>query len=74
MTRPTDFEPLLVTSRQAAAMLSVSERTLWSITASGRLPRIQLRRAVRYSVDDLRSYISAARIQADAPEVIDARA
>lgn len=56
--------PLLVTAREAAAMLAISERTLFSITASGELSRVQLRRAVRYSVEDLRAYIDRQRVGA----------
>jgi len=54
-------EKLLVTSREAASLLSVSERTLWSITAPrGPIPAIRLGKAVRYAVDDLLAWIEKA--------------
>lgn len=49
--------PLLVTARQAARMLAISERKLWSLTTRGDLPRIKLGRSVRYAVSDLLSFI-----------------
>jgi excisionase family DNA binding protein len=52
---------LLVDRREAAAMLAISERTLWSLTASGELPAIRIRKAVRYSIGDLQKYIDSLR-------------
>jgi hypothetical protein len=54
-------EPLLVSSRDAAAMLSISERKLWTLTNRGDLPRIKVDRTVRYAVDDLRNFIDRQR-------------
>jgi excisionase family DNA binding protein len=53
---------LLLTAREAAGALSVSERTLWELTASGELPVLRLpgrgkARALRYDVADLRAWI-----------------
>jgi hypothetical protein len=59
----TSVPRLLLTSREAAAALSISERTLWSLSAPrGPIPvvRPQGRRAVRYSVASLQAYISQA--------------
>ena len=55
-TEPT-VEPMLLTARQAAKVLSISERTLFSVTKSGELPAVRIGRSVRYSVDALREYI-----------------
>lgn len=52
---------LLLTSRDAAAALSVSERTLFSLTAPrGPIPVTRLPgvRSIRYSVDALREWIA----------------
>ncbi len=49
--------PLLLNSRQAAEELSISERKLWSLTASGDIPHIRIGRAVRYPADDLHHWI-----------------
>ena len=54
-------KPLLVDSPAAAKMLSVSERTLWTLQASGALPVVRIGRCVRFSVDDLREYINTQK-------------
>ena len=53
------FEPekLLVDSREAARLLSVCEKTLWTLTNRDGLPCVRLGRAVRYSPADLRAWI-----------------
>ena len=48
---------LLLTSRQAAQALQISERKLWSMKASGEIPHVLLRTAVRYPVADLEQWI-----------------
>ena len=50
-------ERLLLTSRQAAEALQISERKLWSMQASGEMPHIRLGRSVRYPVADLQQWI-----------------
>jgi len=52
------LEPWLLTARQAAKVLSISERTLWGLTKSGDIPAVRFGgRNVRYSPDDLREWI-----------------
>jgi hypothetical protein len=52
-------KPLLVSHREAAKMLSISDRTLWGLTAPrGPIPCVRFGRLVRYSVDDLNAAIS----------------
>jgi excisionase family DNA binding protein len=48
---------LLVTPREAAKLLSISERTLYAFTKSGIVPVVRIGRSVRYSLDDLREWI-----------------
>ena len=55
------IEPLLLTVRQAAKVLSISERTLWSLTASGEIPAVRFGRSVRYDRIDLRRWIERAK-------------
>ncbi len=56
-TEPT-LEPMLLTARQAAKVLSISERTLWGLTKSGDIPAVRFGgRNVRYSPDDLKAWI-----------------
>lgn len=59
---------LLLTRREAAKALGISERMVWQLTAAGQLIAIRLpgrgarARAIRYSADDLRDWI--ARLKA----------
>jgi excisionase family DNA binding protein len=56
MTRP-DISPLLLTPDQAATVLAICPRTLWSRTVSGEIPYVRIGRSVRYSPDDLNTWI-----------------
>jgi excisionase family DNA binding protein len=61
-TEQTTVEPLLLTSRQAARILSLSERTLFSLVKSGRIPVVQIgERGIRYDPCDLRRWIESAK-------------
>ena len=52
------MEPLLLTPRDAAKALSVCERTLYGLTVPrGDIPVIRAGRLVRYSVEDLKTWI-----------------
>jgi excisionase family DNA binding protein len=50
---------LLLTAKQAAAALAVSERTLWGLTNRGAIRCVRIGRAVRYSADSLRAWVDA---------------
>lgn len=54
-------ERLLVTAKEAAVLLAISERTLWQLTSDGDVPAIRLGRSVRYDLADLRAFIAAKR-------------
>ena len=49
---------LLVSPREAARMLSISERTLYSLTKAGEIPSLKLARAVRYRAMDLENWVA----------------
>ena len=51
----------LITSKEAARYLSISDRHLWAIMAAGDLPCIKLGHSVRYAIDDLDGYIESRR-------------
>jgi predicted DNA-binding transcriptional regulator AlpA len=54
----------LLTAKQAAAELSISDRTLWSMTAPrGPLPSVRIGRAVRYDLDDINAAIAQMRVK-----------
>lgn len=52
---------LLLNERDAARMLSISPRKLWSIRSAGQIAHIQLGRMVRYAVEDLQMLIDDHR-------------
>jgi excisionase family DNA binding protein len=52
--------PLLIPGREAAKLLSVCERTLYTLTRTGEIPAVRIGRAVRYSVDDLQAWVRRA--------------
>ena len=53
-------DPPLLTPRDAARRLSLSEKTLYNYTKAGQIPVVRIGRAVRYSLDDLKSWIQRA--------------
>ena len=55
------IEPMLLTARQAAKALCISERTLYSITQRGDLRAVRCGRLVRYDPADLRAWIERAK-------------
>jgi len=58
MMKSSTTMTLLLTAQQAAEVLAISPRKLWSMTASGEIPHLRIGRCVRYSVDDLKAWIS----------------
>ena len=56
---------LLLTSREAAEVLSMSERTLWGLADAGAIQRVRFgfgkRLSVRYHVDDLNRWIDSCK-------------
>ena len=48
----------LLKTPEAAALLAISPRKLWSLTVSGEVPHIRIGRSVRYPLDDLRSWVN----------------
>ena len=55
-------QPILLTARQSAKALSISERTLFSLTKAGEIPAVRVsKRGVRYDPADLRAWIKRAK-------------
>jgi excisionase family DNA binding protein len=53
---------LLLSTREAAKLLGISDRSLWNLTAPrGPVPAIRFGGIVRYSPDDLRAWIKQSR-------------
>lgn len=47
----------LLTAREAARVLRISDRKLWSLTSSGEIPCVRIGRSVRYVPSDLGRWI-----------------
>lgn len=56
VTPPLDR--LLVDAREAARLLSISERTLWTLANQGSIKATKIGRAVRYSVAALEAFVA----------------
>ncbi len=54
---PASSSVRLVKSADAAKMLAIGERKLWSLTASGLIQSIRIGRSVRYDVRDIEAFI-----------------
>ena len=57
MTSDMPSQRLLLTVREAAATLALSERKLWDLTRREGLPAIRIGRAKRYRLVDLEEWV-----------------
>ncbi len=55
---PPAVEPILLKPPQAAQVLGIGKRKLWSMTAGGEIPHVRIGKSVRYSVDSLRDWVA----------------
>jgi len=56
---------MLLMGREAAKILSISERTLFTLTKAGEIPAVRIGRSVRYDPADLRIWIESAKRRFD---------
>lgn len=61
LSTPAAQPKLLITIREAAAMLSVCEKTIWNATQRGDLRAVRIGKSVRYAMPDLLSFIEAQK-------------
>jgi hypothetical protein len=54
---PSEQPKLAVSAREAAAMLCISERLLWSKTKSGEIPCVRVGTRVVYSIAKLSAWL-----------------
>ena len=54
----TEPQPLAVRATEAARMLGISERTLWSLANRGEVPTVKIGGVRLYPVDELRAWLS----------------
>ncbi len=52
MNTPEKPAVQLMTTKEAAALLAISERTLWMLTKAGTLPCVRLKGSIRYRLSD----------------------
>ncbi|MHC4876990.1 MAG: helix-turn-helix domain-containing protein [Planctomycetota bacterium] len=57
---PRALLPLL-TAREAADLLRISERTLWTLKETGEIPFVRVGRSVRYEQTDLADWIASRK-------------
>lgn len=55
------IEPLLLSARETAKALAVSERTLWTLTNEDDLPCVRFLGSLRYDVADVRAWIASRK-------------
>lgn len=60
------IEALLLTPKQAAKALAISQRKLWGMTASGEISHVRLGRCVRYRLDSLNQFLAEQEVGGDA--------
>ena len=62
--RAAVIKPILWTAREAAKALNVSERTLWTLTQTGKIPAVRIgKRGIRYDPHDIQAWIKRAKHQ-----------
>jgi len=58
--KPPDNMGLLLTTREAAKLMKVSDRTLWGWANEGKMPKpIRIGQSVRYCYEELRAWTNA---------------
>lgn len=63
---PELSDKLLIDAREAARLLSISPRSLWSLTKGGAIAHVRAGRRVLYSPADLAAWIDRQRSGSDA--------
>lgn len=58
---PKLADALLLSARDAARQLAISEKTLWSLSKAGSIPVVRIGRNVRYARADLLAFIDASK-------------
>ena len=50
-------EPKLLSVKEVARMLGISQRTIWSMTNAGEIPCVRIRKRVLYRLDHVQGFI-----------------
>lgn len=59
---PARADRKLLTAREAAAILQVSERSLYNYSRRGELPAVRMGRSVRYDPIDLWRFVESSKV------------
>lgn len=59
---PTASPRLLIKAEEAAQMLSISPRLLWSLAQRGEIPQVRIGRSVRYDPADLHAWVQRQKV------------
>jgi excisionase family DNA binding protein len=62
-TQERKMEPVILTAEQTAKTLSISPRTLWSMTKQRAIQSIRIGRRVLYAVADIQKFIDEHRVK-----------
>lgn len=52
----------LLTSREAAKVLAISERKLWQLKSTGEIPHVRIGASVRFAIADQEEYVENQKI------------
>lgn len=52
------IDPMLIRAPEAAKLLNLSERTVWTLTKERKVPFVRIGRSIRYSPEALRAWIT----------------
>ena len=74
MSDQAAVHPILVNARDAAVMLSICPRVLWTMTNCRAIPHLKIGRSVRYAVADLQRWVEANKIKERPREALAPRA
>lgn len=58
--KPPEDKGLLIDIKEAAKLMSLSERTIWAMAKDGRMPKpLRVGRALRWCYEELRAWVNA---------------
>ena len=61
MSSSPAIEPLCISAKDAARVLSISDRHLWQLTKDEKIPSVKIGCRVVYSVDALKDFVNQNR-------------
>ena len=65
--RTEGVDRLALRPREAARLLGIGQRLLWSKTNAGEIPHLRIGRCVVYPIDQLRSWLAGQAAKGESP-------